>query len=49
METLLKRLQKFADVIALQIHPYQDGQVRPFKEVEEFVPQDVFVPYVTYK
>ncbi|CAB4011292.1 Hypothetical predicted protein [Paramuricea clavata] len=32
-----------------QIHPYQDGQVRPFKEVEEFVPKEVFAPYVAYK
>ncbi|XP_028405418.1 dedicator of cytokinesis protein 7-like [Dendronephthya gigantea] len=32
-----------------QVHPYQDGQVRPVKEAEEFVPKEVYVPYSTYK
>ena len=33
----------------LQVSPYPDKQGAPVKEIQEFAPKDVFIPYVTYR
>ncbi|XP_057299405.1 dedicator of cytokinesis protein 7-like isoform X1 [Hydractinia symbiolongicarpus] len=33
----------------LQIAPYPDKQGTPVKEIQEFAPREVFIPYVTYR
>jgi len=33
----------------LKVYPYPDNQSRPVKEIQEFAPKEVFVPYVNYR
>eukprot|EP00794_Sanderia_malayensis_P007878 gene7878-8729_t len=32
-----------------KIYPYPDNKARPIKEIQEFAPKEVFVPYVDYR
>ena len=34
---------------AFKVAPYPDKQGAPVKEIQEFAPREVYVPYVTYR